>query len=50
MNSLVNTKKQAQFKKFMAKDSSFLKKVVGGDSGDSKNEPVSQDDNTKVKL
>ncbi|MCG8578341.1 MAG: hypothetical protein MI866_00390 [Bacteroidales bacterium] len=33
MNSLVNTKKQAQFKKFMAKDTSFLKKVVGGDSG-----------------
>ncbi|MCT4589883.1 MAG: hypothetical protein N4A71_18810 [Carboxylicivirga sp.] len=34
MKSLVNTQKQQQFKKFMAKDSSFLKKIVGGDDKD----------------
>ena len=34
MKSLVNTQKQEQFKKFMAKDSSFLKKIIGGDDED----------------
>ena len=34
MKSLVNTQKQEQFKKFIAKDSSFLKKIVGGDGHD----------------
>ncbi|WP_430812133.1 MULTISPECIES: hypothetical protein [unclassified Carboxylicivirga] len=31
MRSSVNPKKQEQYKKFMAKDAAFLKKVVGGE-------------------
>ena len=46
MKSLVNTQKQEQFKKFMAKDSSFLKKIVGGGDGEDKiNYP-----NDKIKI
>ncbi|WP_430814466.1 hypothetical protein [Carboxylicivirga sp. RSCT41] len=47
MKSLVNTKKQAQFKKFTAKDTSFLKKVVGGDSS-SKVEEEPADNKIKI--
>jgi len=34
MKTLGNSKKQEQFKKFMAKDTSFLKKIVGGEGDD----------------
>jgi hypothetical protein len=46
MKTLVNTKKQAQFKKFMAKDTAFLKKVVGGDDT---SKPASND-GEKIKI
>ncbi|WP_439181506.1 hypothetical protein [Carboxylicivirga taeanensis] len=32
MRSMVNNKKQEQYKKFIAKDAAFLKKVIGGES------------------
>ncbi|MBS2213519.1 hypothetical protein KEM09_19065 [Carboxylicivirga mesophila] len=47
MKSVVNSKKQEQYKKFMAKDAAFLKKIVGGE-GDL-NSPV-QDEGSKIKL
>ncbi len=31
MKSVVNSKKQEQYRKFMAKDTAFLKKIVGGE-------------------
>ncbi len=47
MKSVVNSKKQEQYKKFMAKDASFLKKIVGGEGGVS--EDV-KDNDSKIKI
>ncbi|MBR8536756.1 hypothetical protein KDU71_14360 [Carboxylicivirga sediminis] len=47
MKSIVNSKKQEQYKKFMAKDAAFLKKIVGGEGN--ANLPAQGEDN-KTKL
>ena len=46
MKFVKNTEKREQFKKFVAKDPSFLKKIVGGD-GD-KSDTNSGDKNLKI--
>lgn len=38
MNLFTASKKQEQFKKFAAKDSSFLKKIIGGEGGNPVND------------
>ncbi|MBK3518393.1 hypothetical protein [Carboxylicivirga marina] len=45
MKTLVKAKKQEQFKKFKAKDTAFLKKVVGGDGSNN-----DMDETSKTKL
>lgn len=47
MKSIVNSKKQEQYKKFMAKDAAFLKKVVGGDSAQS-DDKMSEESKIKI--
>ncbi len=47
MKSRINTKKQEQYKKFMAKDAAFLKKVVGGEDAQN-SDRLMQD--TKIKI
>jgi hypothetical protein len=46
MKSIVNTKKQEQYKKFIAKEAAFLKKVVGGEN----NSTEKQYDDTKIMI
>lgn len=47
MKSVVNSKKQEQYRKFMAKDASFLKKVVGGDNA---NATDAKSEDSKIKI